>query len=164
MNRLPDAAAPLEICRAELAEPIRLTELAEDWRRDLNALESRSIRRDRDAVRRIEAALAQSGDLYAFTSALQCAMQAYANETLSIWGDAALNTAQHQARLIDELTQLSGAWRVFCFAPLQKLPGADAPPGTFSAWLRACQDEMLSVVRSSAAQSRVPASTVTTGG
>jgi hypothetical protein len=161
MNRLPDLAAPLEICRAELAEPIRLTELAEDWRRDLNALESRSIRRDRDAIRRVEAALAQSGDAYAFTSALQAAMQAYANETLSMWGDAALNTAQRQAELIVALTHLSGAWRMFWFAPLQKLPGADAPPGSFSAWLRACQDEMLSVVRSIPTQSRTPAHTAT---
>ncbi|MEM5343610.1 hypothetical protein [Paraburkholderia azotifigens] len=159
MNRLPDFAAPLEICQAELAEPIRLTELAEDWRRDLNALESRSIRRDRDAIRRVEAALAQSGDSYAFTSALQAAMRAYANETLSIWGDAALNTAQRQAELIDELTRLSGAWRLFWFAPLQKLPGAEAPLGSFSAWLRACQDEMLSVVRSTPTQSRTPAHT-----
>ncbi|ACC70321.1 hypothetical protein PPMP20_32160 [Paraburkholderia phymatum] len=62
MKRLPDAAASLEMCRAELAEPIRLTELAEDWRRDLNALASRSVGRDRDAVRRIEAALTQSGE------------------------------------------------------------------------------------------------------
>ncbi|BCG04836.1 hypothetical protein PPGU19_094040 (plasmid) [Paraburkholderia sp. PGU19] len=163
MNRLPDAAAPIEICRAELAEPIRLAELVEDWRRDLNALESRVIRRDRDALHRIEAALTQSGDVYAFTSALQCTMQAYANETFSIWGDAALNAAQHQAGLIDELTHLSSAWRLFWFAPLQKLPGADAPFGSFSAWLRACQDEMLSVVRSSVVQSRAPANRATAG-
>jgi hypothetical protein len=163
MNPLPDLAAPLEICRTELAEPIRLTELAEDWRRDLNALESRSIRRDRDAIRRVEAALAQSNDTYAFTSALQSAMQAYANETLSIWGDVALSTAQHQADLIDELTRLSGAWRMFWFAPLQKLPGADAPLGSFSAWLRACQDEMLSVFRPSSRQPGTLANTATTG-
>jgi hypothetical protein len=163
MNRLPDPVAPLEICRAELTEPIRLTELAEDWRRDLNALESRSIRRDREAVRRIDAALAQSGNSYAFTFALQAAIQAYVNETLSICGDAALNAAQHQAALIDELMHLSSAWRMFWFAPLQKLPGADAPLGSFSAWLRACQDEMLSVVHSQGTQPSAPASMVTTG-
>ncbi|MBP0593412.1 hypothetical protein J8I87_27690 [Paraburkholderia sp. LEh10] len=79
------------------------------------------------------------------------------------WGDAALNTAQHQAELIDELTHLFSAWRIFWFASLQKLPGADAPLDSFSAWLRACRDEMMSVVGSPAVQSRAPANTATTG-
>ncbi|OUL95666.1 hypothetical protein [Paraburkholderia hospita] len=138
MNREP--IAPFELCRAELTGPVRLTRLAEDWRRDLNALDGRRIKRDRDAMRRLEAALTQSDDLCRFTAAVQAASQDYTNETLAIWGEGISLTAQHQAEWLAELDGVFGAWRMLWHAPLQKLPGIDAPVGSFSAWLRACQD------------------------
>jgi hypothetical protein len=144
MDQKADPIAPFELCKAELEAPVRLTRLAEDWRRDLNALEGRRIRRDRDAVRSVEAALAQPGDWYGFTCTLQSVIQDYANETLSIWGDAWSQTTQHEADLMGELTRGFSTWRAFWFAPLQKLPGIDSPVGSLSAWLSACQEGMLS--------------------
>jgi hypothetical protein len=117
-----------------------LTRLAEDWRRDLNALDARRIKRDRDAMQRLEAALSRSGDLYGFTTAVQAASQDYANETLAIWGEGISLTAQRQAEWIAELDGVFGTWRMLWHAPLQRLPGIDPPAGSFSAWLRACQD------------------------
>ncbi|CAN7729778.1 hypothetical protein [Paraburkholderia hospita] len=148
MKREPDAVAPFELCRTELAAPLHVTRVAEDWCRDLNALESRVIARDRDALCRVEAALSQSGDWYGLVNTIQSATRNYANESLSIWGDACMQTARRQAELMEAFTSASSAWRALCFAPLQKLPGIDAPMGSFSAWLRACQDAIVHGVES----------------
>ncbi|SOE87614.1 hypothetical protein SAMN05446935_8263 [Burkholderia sp. YR290] len=143
MKRESDAVAPLEFCRAELAAPLHVTEVAEDWCRDLNALAGRVFARDRDALRRVETALSRSGDWYGLVSTIQSATQHYTNESFSIWGDACMQMVRRQAELVEALTSGSGAWRAFCFSPLQKLPGVEAPIGSFSAWLRACQDAIV---------------------
>jgi len=143
MTRETDAVGPFEFCRAELAAPLHVTEVAEDWCRDLNTLAGRVIARDRDALRRVETALSQSGDWYGLVSTIQSATQHYTNESFSIWGDACMQMTRHQAELMEALTSGSGAWRAFCFSPVQKLPGVEAPIGSFSAWLRACQDAIV---------------------
>lgn len=140
MNREPNA--PFELCRAELTAPVRLSRLAEDWRRDLNTLEAHRIRRDRDAMQRIEAALTQTGDWFGFSSAVQTATHDYANESLAIWGEAISLTAQHQGEWLAELDSVFGTWRTLLQAPLQKLPGIEPPVGSFSGWMRAWQNAM----------------------
>jgi hypothetical protein len=140
MNREPNA--PFELCRAELTAPVRLSRLAEDWRRDLNTLEAHRIRRDRDAMQRIEAALTGSGDWFGFASAVQAATHDYANESLAIWGEAISLTAQHQGEWLAELDSVFGAWRTLWHAPLQKLPGIEPAVGSFSGWMRTWQDAM----------------------
>jgi hypothetical protein len=54
-----------------------------------------------------------------------------------------MQMARRQAELVEALTSGSGAWRAFCFSPLQKLPGVEAPIGSFGAWLQACQDAIV---------------------
>ncbi|ALL65279.1 hypothetical protein K788_0004529 [Paraburkholderia caribensis MBA4] len=143
MKRESDAVAPLELCRAELAAPLHVTEVAEDGCRDLNTLAGRLFARDRDALRRVETAQSRSGDGYGLISAIQSATRHYTSESVSIWGDACMQMARRQAELMEALTSGSGAWRAFCFSPLQKLPGVEAPIGSFSAWLQACQDPIV---------------------
>ena len=143
MKRESDAVAPLELCRAELAAPLHVTEVAEDWCRDLNTLAGRIFARDRDALRRVETALSRSGDGYGLISAIQSATRQYTNESFSIWGDACMQMMKRQAELLEALTSGFGAWRALGFSPLQKLPGIEAPIGSFSAWLRACQDAIV---------------------
>ena len=101
MKRESDAVAPLEFCRAELAAPLHVTEVAEDWCRDLNALAGRVFARDRDALRRVETALSRSGDWYGLVSTIQSATQHYTNESFSIWGDACMQMVRRQAELVE---------------------------------------------------------------
>ncbi|PRH32846.1 hypothetical protein C6T53_02605 [Burkholderia multivorans] len=97
---------PNDVWRAAGDIALRIHALSADWRHEWHALAGRRIERDRDAIRRLQHALAESEHWPAFGEAVQRAMRDYAIASVAIWQDAAELALRRQY-------ESAGVWRAW---------------------------------------------------
>ncbi|KAG8152515.1 hypothetical protein [Burkholderia catarinensis] len=79
---------PNDAGRAGCDLALRMVALNRDWQLEWHALAGRRIERDRDAVRRLQQALAETNEWPAFGDAARQVMSDYAITSIAIWQDA----------------------------------------------------------------------------
>lgn len=92
--------------RASCDLALRMVALNRDWQHEWHALAGRRIERDRDAVRHLQQALADTKEWTAFGEAARQVMRDYAIASVAIWQDATelCMRAQYES---------AGAWRTW---------------------------------------------------
>ncbi|WP_396334016.1 hypothetical protein [Burkholderia anthina] len=95
---------PNDVCRAGFDLALRMVALNRDWQHEWHALAERRIGRDRDAVHRLQQALAETQEWTAFGEAARQVMRDYAIASVAIWQDTAEMGMRAQY-------ESAGAWR-----------------------------------------------------
>ncbi|MBY8604720.1 MAG: hypothetical protein IOC39_06820 [Burkholderia sp.] len=80
---------PNDACRAGYDLALRMVALTRDWQHEWHALAGRRIDRDRDAVRHLQQAFAETDEWTTFGEAARQVMGDYAIASVAIWQDAA---------------------------------------------------------------------------
>ncbi|MGN7980103.1 hypothetical protein [Burkholderia sp. 22313] len=114
---------PNDVCRAGCDLALRMVALNRDWQHEWHALAGRRIDRDRDAVRRLQRAFAETPEWTAFAVATQRVMRDYAIASVAIWQDATEMCMRSQY-------ESAGAWRSWL-----REYGAGALPRYQTDWL-----------------------------
>ncbi|CAB3767355.1 hypothetical protein GQ57_16730 [Burkholderia sp. MSh2] len=97
---------PNDACRAGCDLALRMAALERDWRHEWHALAGRRIERDRDAVHRLQQALADTQEWTAFGDAASQVWRDYAIASVAIWQDAVELCMRGQF-------ERAGAWRTW---------------------------------------------------
>ncbi|HDR8905957.1 TPA: hypothetical protein QDA83_000256 [Burkholderia multivorans] len=97
---------PNEVWCATSDLALRIHALIADWQHEWHALTGRRIERDRDAIRRLQQALAEVQNWPAFGEIVQRAMRDYAIASVAIWQDAAELGLRRQY-------ESAGVWRAW---------------------------------------------------
>jgi hypothetical protein len=97
---------PIDVCRASCDLALRMAALNRDWQHEWHALAGRGIERDRDAVRRLQQALAGSGEWTALGEASRQVMSDYALASVALWQDASELSMRAQF-------EHAGVWRTW---------------------------------------------------
>ncbi|AXF24017.1 hypothetical protein CUJ89_27100 [Burkholderia pyrrocinia] len=79
---------PNDVCRAECDLALRMVALNRDRQHEWHALAGRCIERDRDALRRLQQAFAETNAWTAFGETTRQVMRDYAIASVAIWQDA----------------------------------------------------------------------------
>jgi hypothetical protein len=102
---------PLDGSRGGWEAALRALTYVQDWRHDWHTLVGRGIERDREALRRIGDAFAQSGDARALTEAWQHAWRDYLQTSVNLWQDAGALNARAQQASVAVLREGLNAWQ-----------------------------------------------------
>jgi hypothetical protein len=112
-------------CNAPMDAALRMLALAQEWRRDLHALDGRRIQRDGIALRGLQRSLCRT-EVGTAVAGMSQVLEDYIASSVSIVQDSIGTTMRHQEEYVNALGGAWNDWRLGWLNYWDRLPGASA--------------------------------------